>query len=85
MVATEVAGLTQAIAEGLQKAANFVAAMAIAALKNLCAPRPIPFLFGGDGAIVPVPPGLLALLAMLSGPSPQALLQACGWFVALGD
>ena len=52
---TDVVGSTQAIAEGRHKSVNFVAALAIAALKNLCAPEPIPFLFGGDGAVVMVP------------------------------
>lgn len=55
LVATDVVDSTTAIAHGRHKAVNFVAAMAIAALKNLCAPAPIPFLFGGDGAIVMVP------------------------------
>jgi hypothetical protein len=53
---TDIVGSTAAIAEGNHKTVNFVAAMAIAALKNLCAPEPIPFLFGGDGAVVMVPP-----------------------------
>jgi hypothetical protein len=53
---TDVVGSTQAIAEGRHKTVNFVAAMAIAAAKNLCAPEPIPFLFGGDGAVLMVPP-----------------------------
>ena len=30
--------------------------MAIAAARNLCAPESIPFLFGGDGAVLMVPP-----------------------------
>ena len=53
---TDIVDSTAAIAEGNHKTVNFVAAMAIAALKNLCAPEPIPFLFGGDGAVVMVPP-----------------------------
>ena len=53
---TDVVGSTQAIADGRHKTVNFVAAMAIAAAKNLCAPEPIPFLFGGDGAVLMVPP-----------------------------
>jgi hypothetical protein len=53
---TDIVGSTQAIAEGRHKTVNFIAAMAIAAAKNLCAPEPIPFLFGGDGAVLMVPP-----------------------------
>lgn len=57
LAVTDVVGSTQAIAAGRHKTVNFVAAMAIGAAKNLCAPEPIPFLFGGDGAALMVPPG----------------------------
>ena len=56
LAATDIVGSTAAVADGRHKTVNFVAAMAIAALKNRCAPRPVPFLFGGDGAVVMVPP-----------------------------
>lgn len=56
LVVTDIVGSTAAIANGQHKTVNFVAAMAIAALKNLCAPTPLPFLFGGDGSVVMVPP-----------------------------
>jgi hypothetical protein len=56
LVVTDIVGSTKAVAEGRHKTVNFVAAMAIAALKNLCAPTPLPFLFGGDGSVVMVPP-----------------------------
>ena len=56
LVLTDIVGSTQAIAEGRHKTVNFVAAMAIAAARNLCAPESIPFLFGGDGAVLMVPP-----------------------------
>ena len=56
LVVTDIVGSTAAIADGQHKTVNFVAAMAIAALKNLCAPTPLPFLFGGDGSVVMVPP-----------------------------
>ncbi len=57
LAVTDIVGSTEAIAAGRHKTVNFVAAMAIAAAKNLCAPEPIPFLFGGDGAVLMVPPG----------------------------
>jgi len=60
LVVTDVVDSTAAIARGRHKTVNFVAAMAIAALKNLCAPGSIPFLFGGDGAVVMVPPHQMA-------------------------
>ena len=56
LAVTDIVGSTAQIANGHHKTVNFVAAMAIAALKNLCAPTSIPFLFGGDGAVVMVPP-----------------------------
>ena len=56
LVVTDIVGSTQAVAQGKHKTVNFVAAMAIAALKNLCAPIRLPFLFGGDGSVVMVPP-----------------------------
>lgn len=56
LVVTDIVGSTQLVAAGRHKTVNFVAAMAIAALKNLCAPTRLPFLFGGDGSVVMVPP-----------------------------
>ena len=56
LVVTDIVDSTIAITNGQHKTVNFVAAMAIAALKNLCAPTPLPFLFGGDGSVVMVPP-----------------------------
>jgi Protein of unknown function (DUF3095) len=56
LVVTDIVDSTVAIANGQHKTVNFVAAMAIAALKNLCQPTRLPFLFGGDGSVVMVPP-----------------------------
>ena len=56
LAVTDIVDSTGAIARGLHKTVNFVAAMGIAGLRNLCAPTRIPFLFGGDGAVVLVPP-----------------------------
>lgn len=50
------------MAAGRHKTVNFVAAMAIAAARNLCQPQPIPFLFGGDGAVLMVPPPQVAAM-----------------------
>jgi hypothetical protein len=57
LVVTDVRGSTQAIAGGQHKTVNFVAATSIAALKNMCAPTVVPFLFGGDGAVIMLPSG----------------------------
>ncbi len=56
LVVTDIVDSTVAVGEGRHKSVNFVAAMAIAALRNLCAPTKLPFLFGGDGSVVMVPP-----------------------------
>ena len=56
LVVTDIVDSTVAIANSKHKTVNFVAAMAIGALKNLCAPVSLPFLFGGDGSVVMVPP-----------------------------
>ena len=55
LVVTDIVDSTRAVAAGAHKTVNFVAAMAIAGLKNLCAPTLLPFLFGGDGSVVLVP------------------------------
>ncbi|MGJ7510116.1 DUF3095 family protein [Variovorax sp. GT1P44] len=60
LVVTDIVDSTGAIGKGLHKTVNFVAAMGIAGLRNLCAPVRIPFLFGGDGAVVLVPPSNIA-------------------------
>lgn len=60
LVVTDIVDSTGAIDKGRHKTVNFVAAMGIAALRNLCAPIRIPFLFGGDGAVVLVPPAQVA-------------------------
>ena len=56
LAANDVENSTGAIARGQYRAVNFVAAAVIAALKTLCRPEAVPFLFGGDGAVVLVPP-----------------------------
>jgi hypothetical protein len=55
LVVTDIENSTAAVGAGQHKTVNFVAATAIAAVKNLCAPMPIPFLFGGDGSVVMLP------------------------------
>ena len=55
LINTDVRDSTGAVAAGMHKTVNFVAACSIAAIKNACAPLPIPFLFGGDGASMMVP------------------------------
>jgi len=48
---------TAAIEEGRYRAVNLAGAAAIAAIRNALSGREIPFVFGGDGASVMIPPG----------------------------
>ncbi|HMQ31293.1 MAG TPA: DUF3095 domain-containing protein [Chloroflexaceae bacterium] len=59
LVITDVRGSTRAIAEGRYKEVNMVGAASIVALLNAAGPVDIPFVFGGDGATLAIPPGLV--------------------------
>lgn len=54
----DIAGSTQAITEGKYKAVNTVGVAAIAGLRNVAKPMELPYVFGGDGAVVLLPPEL---------------------------
>ena len=56
LAAADVVGSTEAIAEGRYKAVNMAGAAVIAAIQNAVGRRDLPFVFGGDGAIVAVEP-----------------------------
>jgi len=56
----DVEGSTKAIREGRYKDVNLVGVSAIAAVVNAVRPALIPFVFGGDGACLCVPPEALA-------------------------
>lgn len=53
---TDVVASTQAIARGQYKEVNVLGASSIMAVLNAVAPLEIPFVFGGDGALLLVPP-----------------------------
>lgn len=55
---TDVRGSTQAMQDGRQKDVNAVAAASIAAILNIAKDADLPFVFGGDGATVLIPPDL---------------------------
>jgi hypothetical protein len=55
---TDVVGSTAAISAGRYKDVNFAGAATIAGLVNAAPERELPFAFGGDGALVLVPPDL---------------------------
>jgi hypothetical protein len=56
LAVTDVEGSTQAVEQGRHQLVNMVGAAGIAAVKNACRGQDIPFLFGGDGAVVLIPP-----------------------------
>jgi len=56
VVITDVIGSTQAIEQGRYKEVNALGAASIVALLNACEPFKVPFLFGGDGTTVCIPP-----------------------------
>lgn len=67
VVITDIMGSTQAIESGLYKEVNLLGASSIAAVLNIAGNLDIPFVFGGDGATLLIPPSLF-------GPTREALL-----------
>ena len=59
VVLTDIKGSTKAIERGLYKQVNMVGVASIVAIKNACGTFDIPFIFGGDGATMFVPPHLI--------------------------
>ena len=59
VVLTDVVGSTQAVAAGRYRDVNYVGAASIAAVLNASGRADVPFVFGGDGATLVVPPSLL--------------------------
>jgi hypothetical protein len=57
VVITDIEGSTRAIADGRYKDVNMLAAAGIVAVLNAADGTEIPFVFGGDGATLLVPPG----------------------------
>ncbi|GJQ63479.1 MAG: hypothetical protein SCALA702_25320 [Melioribacteraceae bacterium] len=60
IVLTDIHGSTKAIESGKYKEVNIVGASVIVALTNLCKPLEIPYVFGGDGATLLIPPEYLS-------------------------
>jgi len=55
---SDVVGSTKAIQEGRYKDVNMVGAASITAVLNACGDTQVPFVFGGDGGTIVVPPDL---------------------------
>ena len=56
LAVTDVESSTRAVEAGLYQLVNLAGAAGIAAVRNACGGETIPFLFGGDGAVLLVPP-----------------------------
>jgi hypothetical protein len=59
LVVTDIERSTAAVAEGRYKQVNIVGAASIVAVLNAIRPRKVPFVFGGDGAVLAVPEAVL--------------------------
>jgi hypothetical protein len=59
IVVTDVRNSTQAIQDGRYKDINLVGACSIVSILNIAGRIEIPFIFGGDGATVLIPPSLI--------------------------
>jgi hypothetical protein len=55
LATSDIVGSTKAIAAGRYKAVNMAGASVISAIVNTLGQRELPFVFGGDGAVVAVP------------------------------
>ncbi len=56
VVITDIKGSTKAIEQGLYKEVNSLGAASIVALINAVAPLKVPYVFGGDGSTICIPP-----------------------------
>jgi hypothetical protein len=59
ILSTDVKGSTKAIEEGKYKDINFLGALAIISLININNSIELPFIFGGDGSLILIPPSIL--------------------------
>ncbi|MEW6491051.1 MAG: DUF3095 domain-containing protein [Cyanobacteriota bacterium] len=60
IVITDIMGSTQAIEEGRYKDVNILGVASIIAILNIAKPLELPFVFGGDGASLLIPPALVS-------------------------
>jgi hypothetical protein len=74
----DVRGSTAAIQQGQYKAVNMVGAAVITAVLNQAKPVAIPFIFGGDGASLAIPPTLVDATAKALRAARQMALTVYG-------
>ncbi|XWK90064.1 MAG: DUF3095 domain-containing protein [Phormidium sp.] len=59
VIVTDIVGSTKAIESGRYKEVNLIGACSIVAILNIATDFEVPFVFGGDGASLLIPPSLL--------------------------
>lgn len=90
LASADIVGSTKAIADGRYKSVNTAGASVISALLNQLDRRDLPFVFGGDGAMVALPPSMLgqareALAAVQTWVSEELDLSLRAALVPLAD
>ena len=78
LAVTDVESSTRAVEQGRYQLVNMAGAAGIAAVRNVCAGETIPFLFGGDGAVLLIPPAY-------GDDARTALAQTCAFALATYD
>jgi len=90
VMVADVRGSTRAIEEGRYKDVNMIGAAAITAVLNVSGEIEVPFVFGGDGAVIAVPPSVAeparrALIALAAFSEVQFGLELRVGAVPVGD
>ncbi|MEG3639756.1 DUF3095 domain-containing protein [Magnetococcus sp. PR-3] len=81
---SDVQNSTGAIEGGRYKEVNISGAMAIIALLNLAGEEELPFVFGGDGASILIPPHLLDQASSVLAETASKVLEAYGLVLRVG-
>lgn len=84
LLLTDVRGSTRAIESGRYKDVNALGASVIMAVHNLTGGRDLPFVFGGDGATVLVPPELVDAARQAGAVTARLAEQAFGLALRVG-
>ena len=59
LIVADITDSTRAVQTGLYKAVNTLGVSVITSIVNIARPLPVPYIFGGDGAILCIPAGLV--------------------------
>ena len=84
VVVTDIVGSTKAVDQGRYKEVNMVAAASIVAVLNLTEGIDIPFVFGGDGATLLVPPETAQRVALALSALSKLVVDQFGLTLRVG-